>query len=166
MTAERPYRAPDVARGRVRRARALRRARSSTPRSCAIFCEEVRKRPISDDDEAVAAALAADPELQLRRLEDEPLLGQGPLAVTDNLTLLYSHRYFHEVAAKEAERARVQDDSFGVVLVEPNDIAQINRSAGLRGGRRGDPRGRDRASSAWRCASAARRAATAGRGSA
>ncbi len=105
-----------------------------------MFVEEVRARPIRDDDEAVAAALAADPELQVRRDDNEPLLGHGPLAVTDNLTLLYSHRYFHEVAAKEAERARVQDDSFGVVLVEPADIARDQRARRLRGGRRRDPR--------------------------
>ena len=126
MTAERPYRRrmnlEDACRELERCA-----GTQFDPEVVRIFCEEVRKRPISDTDEAVAAALAADPELQLRRLEDEPLLGHGPLAVTDNLTLLYSHRYFHEVASKEAERARVQDDSFGVVMVETTDIAEINR---------------------------------------
>jgi diguanylate cyclase (GGDEF)-like protein len=54
--------------------------------------------------------------------------------VTDNLTLLYSHRYFHEFAAKEAERARVQDDSFGIVMVAPVDIAGINARHGYAAG--------------------------------
>jgi diguanylate cyclase (GGDEF)-like protein len=54
--------------------------------------------------------------------------------VTDNLTLLYSHRYFHEFAAKEAERARVQDDSFGIVLVRAHDIASINARDGYAAG--------------------------------
>ena len=133
MTAERPYRRRMTLEDACRE---LERCAGTQfdPEVVRIFCEEVRKRPIADDDEAIAAALEADPELQLRRLEDEPLLGQGPLAVTDNLTLLYSHRYFHEVAAKEAERSRVQDDSFGVVLVEPNDIAEINRRDGYAAG--------------------------------
>jgi diguanylate cyclase (GGDEF)-like protein len=104
------------------------------PEVVRVFVEEVRARPISDTDEAVAAAMAADPELQVRRDDNEPLLGHGPLAVTDNLTLLYSHRYFHEFAAKEAERAGLQDDSFGVVLVEPSDIAEINAREGYAAG--------------------------------
>jgi diguanylate cyclase (GGDEF)-like protein len=133
MTAERPY----------RRRMSLSDACAELER-CAgtqfdpevvrIFVEEVRARPISDDDEAVAAALAADPELQVRRDDNEPLLGHGPLAVTDNLTLLYSHRYFHEFAGKEADRAHVQDDSFGIVLVEPSDIAAINARDGYAAG--------------------------------
>src|SRR3712207_274617 len=104
------------------------------PEVVRVFVEEVRARPIADDDEAIAAALAHDPELQVQRDHDSPVLGQGPLAVTDNLTLLYSHRYFHEVAGKEAERARVQGDGFGIVLIEPSDIAQINRTDGYAAG--------------------------------
>lgn len=133
MTAERPYRprmALEDACGELERCAGTQ----FDPEVVRIFVEEVRARPIADEDEAVAAALAADPELQLRRDGGEPLLGHGPLAVIDNLTLLYSHRYFHEVAAKEAERARVQGDSFGVVLVEPVEIAQINRTEGYAAG--------------------------------
>src|SRR5215217_253274 len=133
MTAERPYR------HRMTLADAcaeLERCAGTQfdPEVVRVFVEEVRARPISDTDEAVAAALANDPELQVQRDDNEAVLGQGPLAVTDNLTLLYSHRYFHEVAAKEAERARVQDGSFGVVLVEPSDIAHINAREGYAAG--------------------------------
>jgi diguanylate cyclase (GGDEF)-like protein len=133
MTAERPY----------KRRMSLEEACQELER-CAgtqfdpevvrVFVEVVRAQPIADDDEAVAAALAADPELQVRRDANEPLLGHGPLAVTDNLTLLYSHRYFHEFAAKEAQRAEVQDDAFGVVLVEPVDLAAINAREGYAAG--------------------------------
>ena len=133
MTAERPYRPRMTLEDACRE---LERCAGTQfdPEVVRVFVEEVRARPIADQDEAVAAALAADPELQLRRDGGEPLLGHGPLAVTDNLTLLYTHRYFHEVAGKEAERARVQGDSFGVVLVEPTDIGQINRTEGYAAG--------------------------------
>jgi diguanylate cyclase (GGDEF)-like protein len=132
MTAERPYRA------RMSLEEAcleLERCAGSQfdPEVVRLFCDQVRSHPISDD-EAIAAALAADPELELRRDGDEPLLGHGPLAVTDNLTLLYTHRYFHEIAAKEVERVRVQGGGFGVVLVEPCDIARINQSDGYAAG--------------------------------
>ncbi|MEA2478651.1 MAG: hypothetical protein QOJ07_573 [Thermoleophilaceae bacterium] len=133
MTAERPYR------GRMSLEEAcaeLERCAGSQfdPEVVRIFTEEIRARPISSDDEAIAAALAHDPELQVRREDGEPMFGHGPLALTDNLTLLYTHRYFHEVAAKEAERARVQDDSFAVVLITPSDIAAINRTDGYGAG--------------------------------
>ena len=133
MTAERPYRR----RMRLEDACAeLERCAGTQfdPEVVRVFVEEVRARPIADDDEAISAALAHDPELRVQRSEGEPVLGQGPLAVTDNLTLLYSHRYFHEVAAKEAERSRVQGDSFAIVLLEPTDIATINRSDGYSAG--------------------------------
>jgi len=47
----------------------------------------------------------------MHRDGDEPLLGSGSLAIVDNLTLLYSHRYLHEVAHAAADRAAVQNDS-------------------------------------------------------
>jgi diguanylate cyclase (GGDEF)-like protein len=132
MTAERPYRSRmslDDACAELERCAGTQ----FDPEVVRIFCEEVRAKPISDD-EAIAAALAADPELELHRDDDQPLLGYGPLAVTDNLTLLYSHRYFHEVAAKEVERARVQGGSFAVILVEPREIGRINQTEGYAAG--------------------------------
>jgi diguanylate cyclase (GGDEF)-like protein len=133
MTAERPYRRRMTLEDACAE---LERCAGTQfdPEVVRVFVEEVRARPIADADEAVAAALAHDPELQVQRHDGEPVLGQGPLAVTDNLTLLYTHRYFHEVAAKEAERARVQGDGFGVILVEPSNIAQINRTDGYAAG--------------------------------
>ena len=133
MTAERPYRPRMTLEDACAE---LERCAGTQfdPQVVRVFVEEVRARPIRDDDEAVAAALAADPELQVRRDDNEPLLGHGPLAITDNLTLLYSHRYFHEFAAKEADRSHVQNGSFGVVLVEPADIAGINARDGYAAG--------------------------------
>jgi hypothetical protein len=34
-----------------------------------------------------------EPAFQGRRQQDEPLLGHGAVGATDNVTLLYSHRY-------------------------------------------------------------------------
>src|SRR3712207_4506268 len=87
MTAERPYRRRMTLEDACRE---LERCAGTQfdPEVVRVFVEEVRRRPISEDDEAVAAALAHDPELLIQRSDDEPLLGHGPLAVTDNLTLL------------------------------------------------------------------------------
>ena len=43
--------------------------------------------------------------MQVRREAGEPVLGQGPLAAIDNLTMLYTRRHLHEVANAEAQRA-------------------------------------------------------------
>jgi diguanylate cyclase (GGDEF)-like protein len=50
--------------------------------------------------------------------------------VIDNLTLLYCHRYAHELAASEAERAQVQDRPFGVVCIQLTELDRINREQG------------------------------------
>ena len=49
-----------------------------------------------------------DPELEVRRDGDTPLLGFGSFALVDNLTLLYSHRHLYEtVRAGACTRSRV-----------------------------------------------------------
>ena len=78
------------------------------PRVVRLFVEEVRARPPAAEGSSSIAAALNEPEVAVRRDGDEPLLGHGPVALTDNLTLLYSHRYLHETAAAEAERAAVQ----------------------------------------------------------
>ncbi|MDQ3720853.1 MAG: hypothetical protein M3350_08765 [Actinomycetota bacterium] len=57
-----------------------------------LFVEEVRARPPQGEATATSslAAAMAEPEVAIRRDGDEPVLGHGPVAVTDNLTLLYS----------------------------------------------------------------------------
>ena len=162
MTAERPYRprmSLDDACGELERCAGSQ----FDPEVVRIFCEEVRAHPVSDD-EAIAAALAADPDIELQRGADEPLLGHGPLAVTDNLTLLYSHRYFHEVAAKEVERSRVQGDGFGGRAGRAARDRADQRARRLRGRGRGDPQASPAPSSVPRFAREVRPAGTAGRG--
>lgn len=104
------------------------------PEIVRLFTEQVRENPHTGEREHALAAALADPEIEARRNGPEPILGHGSFAVTDNLTLLYTHRYFHEVAKAEAERAALQDRSFAVVLVEVADIDVINREEGYAAG--------------------------------
>lgn len=129
------------------------------PEIVRLFTEQVRENPPTGEREHALAAALADPEIEARRNGPEPILGHGSFAVTDNLTLLYTHRYFHEVAKAEAERAALQDRSFAVVLVEVADIDVINREEGYAAGDRPCVRSRT-PSSGRRCAVAERRAAT------
>jgi diguanylate cyclase (GGDEF)-like protein len=72
----------------------------------------------------------SDPELANRRQGNEPVLGYGSYAITDNLTLLYSHRYIHEMVDAEAHRSSVQGSTFAVVLTEITNLADINQARG------------------------------------
>ncbi|HEY8582673.1 MAG TPA: HD domain-containing phosphohydrolase [Capillimicrobium sp.] len=103
------------------------------PRVVRLFVEEVRSRRRTAGPGPVAAALA-DSELEARRTDDEPVLGAASVALTDNLTLLYSHRYFHEAAAAEAERAAIQGTPFAAAIVELGALARINAREGYAAG--------------------------------
>jgi diguanylate cyclase (GGDEF)-like protein len=92
-----------------------------------VFVEEVRRNPPSRQDKHPNVE---DPELEVRREAGEPVLGQGPLATIDNLTMLYTRRHLHEVANAEAQRAVVQGRTFGVVLVELTGLSEVNRLKG------------------------------------
>src|SRR4051794_5531275 len=92
MTADRPYRRRmtlDDACAELQRCAGTQ----FDPRVVEAFVSEVRKRPPSGGRHALEIALD-DPNVAGRREDGETLLGQGPLAITDNLTLLYTHRYF------------------------------------------------------------------------
>ncbi len=99
------------------------------PRVVGLFTAEVRDHPRPAARGPVATALA-DAELDLRRSDDEGVLGAGTAALTDSLTLLYSHRYFHEAAAGQAERAAVQGRGFSVVLAELTGLRALNAADG------------------------------------
>jgi diguanylate cyclase (GGDEF)-like protein len=103
------------------------------PRIVQLFVEEVRKDPPARGDSAVAAAFE-DPEVAARRNGVEPRIGYGSTAITDSQTLLYSHRFLHEVADSEAARAEIQGDPFAVVMVALEDIGEINASDGFAAG--------------------------------
>jgi diguanylate cyclase (GGDEF)-like protein len=96
-----------------------------------VFVEEVRRNPPARQDQRPSVE---DPELEVLREAGEPVLGQGPLATIDNLTMLYTRRHLHEVANAEAQRAVVQDRTFGVVLVELKGVSEVNRLRGYAAG--------------------------------
>jgi diguanylate cyclase (GGDEF)-like protein len=103
------------------------------PRIVELFVEEVRKQPPGRGEGPVAAVFA-DPEIGERRDGREPRIGFDSTAITDNQTLLYSHRFLHEVAESEATRAAIQGDPFAVVMVALDDIGEINSADGFAAG--------------------------------
>lgn len=101
------------------------------PEVVSIFVEEVRRRPPTESDGTVAPP---DAELEVHRLDGELRLGARSFAITDSLTLLYSHRHFHETARAEAQRASLQDRPFAVIIAELVGIGDLNRSRGFAAG--------------------------------
>src|SRR4051794_15935936 len=129
MTAERPYRprmSLDQACAELERCAGTQ----FDPEVVRVFVEEVRCQPAPPEEHPLERALREDPQIQEHRNGDEPLLGFGPLAVTCNLTLLYTHRYFHEMA----ERAADAGEPFAIVLAELTDLAQLNHLEGYAAG--------------------------------
>ena len=98
-----------------------------------LFVEEVRRHPLEASSDSLHEALS-DPELEIRRTDDQPVLGGSAFAATDSLTLLYSRRHLHETAGAEAQRARVQQRPFAVLLVELADLDRLNAEGGYRAG--------------------------------
>jgi HD-GYP domain-containing protein (c-di-GMP phosphodiesterase class II) len=132
MTADRPYR------GRMSLEEACNELEHCAgsqfdPVVVRLFVEEVRRRPPRETDDSLHTALA-DPELELRRDDGDPILGATSFALTDNLTLLYSRRYLHEAADAEAHRAAVQGRPFALLLVELTDVPRLNASDGYAAG--------------------------------
>jgi diguanylate cyclase (GGDEF)-like protein len=103
------------------------------PRIVQLFVEQVRGRPPGRGESPVAAAFA-DPEVGARRNGPEPRIGYTATEVTDSQTLLYSHRFLHEVAESEAARAAIQAEPFAVVMVALEDIRDINAGDGFAAG--------------------------------
>jgi diguanylate cyclase (GGDEF)-like protein len=54
-------------------------------------------------------------------------LGAATAAASDNVTLLHSHRYLQEVAAREVERSARTGQPFAVAMVELAELSTINR---------------------------------------
>ena len=49
---------------------------------------------------------------------------------TDNLTLLYNHRGFHEILSKEIQRAQINKQKLSIVMMDVCNISKINRELG------------------------------------
>ena len=137
MTSDRPY---SAARTAEEACAELERCAGGQfdPEVVRLFVEEVRRRP-PEALEADTVAPEPDPELSVHRADGDFVLGARAFAVTDSLTLLYSHRHFHESARAEAHRAAVQDRPFAIVMAELVNLAEVNREHGFAAGRRGSP---------------------------
>jgi diguanylate cyclase (GGDEF)-like protein len=103
------------------------------PEVAEIFVDEVRRRPLHESDNQPVAEALDEPDVQAQH-HDEPRLVHGPVGATDNVTLLYSHRYLLECAEFEADRARRHARPFAVVMVEVCDLPEINRREGYAAG--------------------------------
>jgi diguanylate cyclase (GGDEF)-like protein len=68
------------------------------------------------------AALAIDNGEIRRRLEAE--------VITDHLTALYNHRYFHERLAEEVRRANRQHGSVSLIVYDIDDFKRVNDTYG------------------------------------
>jgi diguanylate cyclase (GGDEF)-like protein len=101
------------------------------PEVVRLFVEEVRRNPPED---LATRPLPADPELDVHRDDGDFVLGGRSFAITDSLTLLYSHRHFHETAHAEAERSALQGRPFTVVVGRLMDLPEINRARGFAAG--------------------------------
>ena len=132
MTEQRPYRdrlSLEVACDELERCAGTQ----FDPAIVALFVDEVRnhRRPAARGP--VATALL-DPDLEALRAPGEPVLGAAAAVLTDSLTLLYSHRYFHESVQIAAERAALTGVPFSVALVELADLGDVNRESGYAAG--------------------------------
>jgi diguanylate cyclase (GGDEF)-like protein len=130
MTSERPYRMP------VATAEALAELQRCAgtqfdPAVVSAFAAEVLRRPPSDGMPGLGETRA-----EAQRERDEPVLGHGPVGLTDNLTLLYSHRYLYESADAESRRAVSRGVPFSVLLIELTDLPAINERDGHAAGDR------------------------------
>jgi diguanylate cyclase (GGDEF)-like protein len=133
MTSDRPYREKlslDEACDELRRCAGSQFDAAITR----LFVEEIKRRPPdSRPSDALLAALV-DGELAARGPERESLLGFEAFSAVDNLTLLYSHRYLHELADAEAQRAQRLERPFAAIMVELVDLLEINRERGYAAG--------------------------------
>jgi len=104
------------------------------PRMVELFVEAVRKRPAGDREPGALSLVFDDPELGLRAGRDGTMLGASSFAVTDSLTQLYSHRYFHEQVESEARRAAMQERPFAVLMLKFDGLGEINEREGYAAG--------------------------------
>ena len=133
MTAERPYsrrRTLEEACAEIERCAGTQ----FDPQVAGLFVEEIRRNPPGAELAGRLATALDDPELEVHRQDGEPLLGGGSLAILDNVTLLYSHRYLHEVAQAAAAEASVRDASFAVVVAELRGLPRVNANEGYAAG--------------------------------
>lgn len=133
MTSDRPYRA---ALSLAEACEELERCAGTQfdPQVVRLFVEAVRDSPPGKEAPDGLAVALDDPEIRALRKPGEPVLGYGSAGLTDNLTLLYTHRYMHDAARLHAERSAVQGRPFAVVVLELCDLPALNADEGYAAG--------------------------------
>ena len=133
MTSDRPYRAAMELRDACAE---LERCAGTQfdPRVVRLFVEAVRANPPRREEPDGLPAALEDPEIRARRRDGEPVLGFGPVGLTDNLTFLYGHRYLHDTVRAHAERSSVHGRPFAIVLLELAGLAEVNATDGYAAG--------------------------------
>jgi HD-GYP domain-containing protein (c-di-GMP phosphodiesterase class II) len=94
------------------------------PEMVRLLVEEVRGDP----------ALVEDARREAAALDSIPLLGTGVGALTDNVTLLPSHRAFRDAIDSAARNSEMTGVPFIVAMVQLLELAQINRTEGYSAG--------------------------------
>ncbi|MGI9049971.1 MAG: HD domain-containing phosphohydrolase [Rubrobacteraceae bacterium] len=101
------------------------------PEIVKVFVEEVRRNPPSLEKEV---SDVGDAELKALLRGPKTVLGQGSLAMIDNLTLLYTRRHLHESARAEARRYALHGRPFSVILAELTSVKEVNDLLGYAAG--------------------------------
>jgi diguanylate cyclase (GGDEF)-like protein len=89
-----------------------------------LLVDEVRHDP----------GIVEDARREAAELDSIPLLGAGVGALTDNLTLLASHRAFRDAVNSAASTAQMTGVPFTVLLVRLLDLKRVNRREGYAAG--------------------------------
>jgi diguanylate cyclase (GGDEF)-like protein len=89
-----------------------------------LLVDEVREDP----------GLVESARREAAEVDSIPLLGAGVGALTDNLTLLSSHRAFRDAVTSAAGSAQVTGVPFTVLLVRLLDLKRLNRREGYSAG--------------------------------
>ncbi len=123
MMHDRPHRS---ARGVDEACAVLERGAGSQfdPEMVRLLVDEVRHDP----------GIVEDARREAAELDSIPLLGAGVGALTDNLTLLSSHRAFRDAVNRAAGTAEMTGVPFTVLLVRLLDLKRVNRRDGYAAG--------------------------------
>jgi diguanylate cyclase (GGDEF)-like protein len=116
------------------------RSRRSVDEACAVLERGAGTQFDPEMVRLLVEEVRGDPDLvegarrEAAELDSIPLLGAGVGALTDNLTLLASHRAFRDAVAGAAQTAEMTGVPFSVVLVRLLDLQRVNRRDGYAAG--------------------------------
>jgi diguanylate cyclase (GGDEF)-like protein len=116
------------------------RSRRTVDEACAVLEREAGAQFDPEMVRLLVEEVRANPDLvegarrEAAEVVEIPLLGAGVGALTDNLTLLHSHRAFRDAIAAAARNSEVTGVPFTIVLVRLLELKRINRREGYSAG--------------------------------